>query len=53
MTGHLPHHRRGPRIDERRTDPSDRDALRAGVAVGFVIALLIIIAAFSCIAGCR
>ncbi len=49
----LPHHRRRPRIEERRDDPGEQNAIRAGYAVGFVLALLIIIAAFSCITGCR
>ena len=50
---YLPHHRRGPRIDERRTDPAERDAIRAGVAVAFVLALLMLIAALSCIGVCE
>lgn len=42
----LPHHRRGPRIDERRYDPEEREIVRIGAAIGvgvfamFVIALL-------------
>jgi len=46
----LPHHRRGPRVDERRTDPADRAAIRAGVAVGFVLGLLMVIAAVAYVA---
>jgi hypothetical protein len=53
MNPGLPHHRRGPRIDERRDDPAERNAIRAGYAVAFVLALLILIAAFSCISGCK
>lgn len=46
----LPHHRRGPRVDERRTDPEDRAAIRAGVAVGFLLGLLMVIAAVAYVA---
>ncbi len=53
MSARLPHHRRGPRIDERRTDPEERNAIRAGYAAAFVVALLILIAAISCISGCK
>lgn len=43
-------HPRRQRIDERRTDPEDANAIRAGVAVGFVLGLLMVIAAVAYVA---
>ena len=48
--GHPNIQRPGPRIDERRTDPEDRNAIRAGVFVGFVLGLLMAIAAAAYVA---
>ena len=48
MSPGLPHHRQ--RIEERRTDPEDANAIRAGVAVGFVLGLLMVIAAVAYVA---
>ena len=45
MTPGLPHHRRGPRIDERLDDPERKARFRASVFVGFVLGLLMVIAA--------
>lgn len=42
MRAGLPHHRRGPRIDERRTDPGDDRALRTGAVVLYVIGVLLL-----------
>lgn len=50
MNPGLPHHRRGPRVDERRDDPQERQAIRAGIAVGFVLGLLMVIAAVAYVA---
>lgn len=50
MNPGLPHHRRGPRVDERRDDPAERSAIRCGVAVGFVLGLLMVIAAVAYVA---
>ena len=44
----LPHHRQ--RIDERRDDPQERQAIRAGIAAGFVLGLLMVIAAVAYVA---
>lgn len=48
MSPRLPHHRQ--RIEERRTDPEDANALRARIAVGFVLGLLMVIAAVAYVA---
>ena len=50
MNPGLPHHRRGPRVDERRDDPQERQAIRAGIAAGFVLGLLMVIAAVAYVA---
>lgn len=47
----LPHHRRGPRIDERRTDPGDRVAIRTAIAIGYVLGVLALVYLASFIAG--
>lgn len=36
----LPHHRRGPRIDERRDDEADRNAIGTAVAVLYVVGVI-------------
>lgn len=43
MTPGLPHHRWGPRIDERRTDPGDERAISFAVAVGYTLGLCLLI----------
>lgn len=40
MTGYLPHHRRGPRIDEQRREPGDYPTVRGIVAVVYVLAMV-------------
>ncbi len=51
MTGYLPHHRRGPRIDERREDPDElRAVARIFIAAYVAIACTIIAVAFGVVA---
>lgn len=45
----LPHHRM--RIDERRDDPAEREAIRLGIAVGFLLGLMVVIAALAYVTG--
>ena len=40
----LPHHRRGPRIDERRWDDDDPVVLHGIFAVGYVIGVIVLVA---------
>lgn len=44
-------HRRGPRVDERRTDPEDRAIVKAGVALAYVAGVLVLIYLATFIAG--
>ena len=44
----LPHHRRGPRVDERRYDPEERYIVK--LAVGIALGILIALAAVSYVA---
>lgn len=48
MTPRLPHHRRGPRVDERRYDPEERFAVK--LAVGIALGILVALAAVSYVA---
>ena len=45
----LPHHRQ--RIDERRDDPVEREAIRIGIVVGFLLGLMVVIAALAYVTG--
>lgn len=58
MTPRLPHHRANlrvvrdyPRIDERRDDPAEREAIRIGIVVGFLLGLMVVIAALAYVTG--
>ena len=51
MTGHLPHHRRGPRIDEQRRDADDPGMVSTIIAFGYVAGVvLLVLFAFSVVA---
>lgn len=51
MTGYLPHHRRGPRIDERRGDPGERVVVSTAIAVLYVIGVIaLVVFAFGALA---
>lgn len=47
----LPHHRRGPRIDERRYDPEERAVIKTGIAVAYVAGVLVLVYLAAFIAG--
>lgn len=47
----LPHHRRGPRIDERRDDPGERNAISAAIAVAYVLGVLALVYLAAIVAG--
>jgi hypothetical protein len=49
----LPHHRRGPRVDEQTSDPVERYPIRVGIAVGFVLGLLVVIASLAYVTAAR
>lgn len=44
-------HRRGPRVDERRTDPDDSAIVKAGVALAYVVGVLALVFLATFIAG--
>lgn len=47
----LPHHRRGPRIDERRYDPEERAIVHTAIAIGYVVGVLVLVYLAAIIAG--
>lgn len=51
MNPGLPHHRRGPRIDERRYDPEERAIVRTAVAIGYVAGVLVLVYLAAIVAG--
>lgn len=47
----LPHHRHGPRIDERRYDPEERAIVRTAIAIGYVLGVLVLVYLTAIVAG--
>lgn len=47
----LPHHRRGPRIDERRYDPEERAIVHTAIAIGYVAGVLALVYLAAFVAG--
>lgn len=47
----LPHHRRGPRIDERRYDPEERAIVHTAIAIGYVLGILALVYFAAIVAG--
>ncbi len=48
---YLPHHRRGPRVDERRYDPEERAIVKAAIAVLYVLGVLVLVYLTAFVAG--
>lgn len=48
---YLPHHRRGPRVDERRGDGEERVVVHTAIAVGYVAGVLALIYLAAIVAG--
>lgn len=43
VTGYLPHHRRGPRIDEQRREPGDYPTLHGLAALAYVLGVVALV----------
>ena len=51
MNPGLPHHRRGPRIDERRYDPEERAIVKTAIAVAYVLGVILLVYLTAFVAG--
>jgi hypothetical protein len=51
MSPYLPHHRRGPRIEERFDDPDERAIVKTAIAIGYVAGVLLLVYLAAIIAG--
>lgn len=51
MSPGLPHHRRGPRVDERRYDPEERAIVKTGIALAYVLGVMVLVYLAAMIAG--
>lgn len=47
----LPHHRKGPRIDERREDADERVVVKTAIAIGYVAGVLVLVYLAAFVAG--